>query len=121
MSEENQSCILVVEQGKVIGIVTERDLVKRVLAEGFPASKVLTKDVMTSPVITVEPSATVENAARIMSQYGIRRLPVVKDGALLGLLTSDQIAMDLAREKKFSDSRLNAVARYCVSPAKIYG
>lgn len=121
MSEGNQGCILVLEEGKVVGIVTERDLVKRVLVEAIPVSKVLTKDIMTSPVVTVEPETSIENAAKIMSEYGIRRLPAVKDGNLLGILTSDQIAMSLAREKNFTDNKLNAVARYCVSPAKVYG
>lgn len=120
MSEGNLGCVLVIESGSIIGILTESDLVKRVLAESFQASKVLAKDVMSSPVVSVEPESTIEDSAKIMSQYGIRKLPVVKDGALRGLLTADQIAMNLAREKDFSDHRLNAVARYCVSPAQVY-
>ena len=108
--------VAVVENGKAIGIITERDLVARVLVEGALVQQILAKDVMSSPLVAVGPEASVEEASRIMSQYAIRRLPVVSGEALVGLITSTDIAMQMAKEKQFKDHRLNALAKYCVSP-----
>jgi len=99
-----------------VGIITEEDLVGKVLAEDISPEKLRAKDIMTAPMISVEPESTVEEASKAMSQYSIRRLPVVKDGALLGLVTAADIAMQMAKEKEFKDHRLNAMANYCVSP-----
>ena len=117
MSGKGSGCVLVVENGKAIGIITERDLVARVLVEGALVQQILAKDVMSSPLVAVGPEASVEEASRIMSQYAIRRLPVVSGEAFVGLITSTDIAMQMAKEKQFKDHRLNALAKYCVSPA----
>lgn len=116
MSSKGRGCILVQEDGKAVGIITERDLVGKVLSENISPSKLKASDVMTGSLIAVGPESTVEEASKTMSQYSIRRLPVVKDGALLGLVTAADIAMNMAKGKKFKDHRLNALARYCVSP-----
>ncbi|MDV3277182.1 MAG: CBS domain-containing protein [Nitrososphaerales archaeon] len=116
MSSKGRGCMLVLEGGKAVGMITERDLVGKVLAEDISPSKLRATDIMTAPLIAVEPEATVEEASRIMSQYSIRRLPVVKGGTLVGLITSTDIALRMAKEKQFKDHRLNALARYCVSP-----
>lgn len=118
MDVKGLGCVLVTEAGKVVGIVTERDLVRRVLAQGFGPSHVKVKDIMTTPLITVSPTTTVEDASRIMSQYRVRRLPVVRDETLVGLITVTDVAMLMAKEKGFKDSKLNAIARYCVAPVK---
>lgn len=116
MSSKGRGCILVQENGKTVGIITERDFVSKVLSENISAAKLRAGDVMTASLIAVGPESSVEEAAKTMSQYSIRRLPVVKDGALLGLVTAADIAMHMAKEKRFKDHRLNALARYCVSP-----
>lgn len=118
MAKKGSGCILVTEAGKVVGIVTERDLVRRVLGDGFDPTQVKVKDIMTTPLVTVGPTTSVEDASRIMSQYRVRRLPVVKDGTLVGLITVSDIALLMAKEKGFKDHKLNAIARYCVAPVK---
>lgn len=122
MSGKGRGCVLVLEGGKAVGMITERDLVGKVLAEDIPPSKLRARDIMTAPIVAVGPETTVEEASKIMSQYSIRRLPVVKEVALVGLITSTDIALRMAKEKEFKDDRLNALARYCVSPqAEPYG
>jgi signal-transduction protein with cAMP-binding, CBS, and nucleotidyltransferase domain len=83
--------IVVDKNGNAIGIVTERDLVVRVLAKNLAPSSVKAKDFMTTPLVTVEPEATVTDAARMMSKKDIRRLGVLYKGKLIGIVSSKDI------------------------------
>lgn len=83
--------IIVVEGDTPMGILTERDLVDKVVAAGKAPSKVKIKDVMTSPLVTVGPRESVAKAATKMSKLGMRRLPVVSKGHLIGILTENDI------------------------------
>ena len=112
MARRKCSCLVVLRGGAAIGIVTERDLVRKVLAEGVDPSKVMIGDVMSTPLITIVAGSTVTEAAERMSDYLIRRLVVVDEGgALVGLVTAGDIARLLARKNEYSDSALNAIAR----------
>lgn len=91
MRDRGVGSLIVVEGGKAIGIMTERDIVTKVAAEDRKASSLKVKDVMTSPVVSVHPHEEVEEAARRMSKRRIRRLPVVQDGKLLGIITENDI------------------------------
>ena len=91
MRERDIGSLVVVESGKPMGIVTERDLVTKVAASDKQPSRVLVKDIMTTPVIAVHPHEEVAEAARLMSQRKIRRLPVVQEGKLVGMITENDI------------------------------
>jgi len=92
MEKHELGCIVVVnKEGKPIGIITERDLVTRVLAKNLKPDVVKAKDVMTTPLITIEPDETINEAARKMSRLNIRRLGVVYKGELVGLISSKDI------------------------------
>ncbi len=92
MEKHELGCIVVVnKEGKPIGIITERDLVTRVLAKNLKPDAVKAKDVMTTPLITIEPDETINEAARKMSRLNIRRLGVVYKGELVGLISSKDI------------------------------
>ena len=92
MAKHNVGCIVVIgKQGKPLGVITERDLVVRVLARNNQPSKLVAKDVMTSPLITVDPDETLSEAARRMSRINIRRLGVMYKGNLVGLISSKDI------------------------------
>jgi len=79
MDRSGCGCLLVMSEKKVIGIITERDLVTRVLTKSGTISDVRVRDVMSSPIIVVSSETNVEEAARIMVQNRVRRLPVVAD------------------------------------------
>ena len=86
---------LVVTTGKrVVGIVTDRDIVVRSLARGNVFDDRV-KDVMTSDVATVEASAEAGEAIALLRARGVRRLPVVEDGALVGMVTVDDLLVYL--------------------------
>jgi CBS domain-containing protein len=92
MDEYELGCIIVTsKEGKPLGIITERDLVKRVLAKNAKASKLSAKEVMTSPLITVDPDETLSDAARRMSELNVRRLGVMYKGNLVGIVSSKDI------------------------------
>ncbi|MEM1540268.1 MAG: CBS domain-containing protein [Candidatus Bathyarchaeia archaeon] len=92
MEKHELGCIIVTsKEGKPIGIITERDLVTRVLAKNVKPDTLKAKDVMTAPLITIEPDETISDAARKMSKLNIRRLGVVYKGQLIGILSSKDI------------------------------
>ncbi len=92
MADNNISSVLVMDGNKIVGIVTERDLVRKVCAKDIPSSKVSILSVMSSPVITAESDLPIEAAVQRMFNNKIRRLPVVEDGRLVGIVTISDIA-----------------------------
>ena len=86
MLEFGVGSVIIVEDGKPIGIVTERDIIEKVVSKNKIPSKVKLKDIMSTPLITIKPTASLRNAADIMRKKGIRRLPVIDDNGILLVL-----------------------------------
>lgn len=92
MDKNDLGCIIVTSKDeKPIGIITERDLVVRVLAKNVKPDTLRAKEVMTAPLINIEPDATVTEAARRMSRLNIRRLGVIYKEKLMGIISSKDI------------------------------
>jgi len=92
MDANDLGCVIVTNKaGKPVGIITERDLVIRVLAKNLVPDAIKAKEIMTSPLVTIEPEATISEAARRMSRLDIRRLGVVYKGNLVGLISSRDV------------------------------
>lgn len=124
MRDRDVGSLLVVRDGKPVGIVTEKDLVTKVVAGDLQASGVRVADVMTSPLVTVEPYQEVLEAAKRMAELGIRRLPVVEGGNLVGLVTENDILrvwpalIEITRERAaMAPSLAVGVLGYCESCA----
>jgi CBS domain-containing protein len=92
MNKFEIGCLIAIRKGKAMGIITERDLLKRVVAEAKDATKTKVKDVMSSPLVVVEPNMDLEEAVRLMFQMKIKKLPVVDEKRLVGLVTLTDIA-----------------------------
>ncbi|MEM3612562.1 MAG: CBS domain-containing protein [Candidatus Bathyarchaeia archaeon] len=92
MNKFEIGCLIAVRKGKAVGIITERDLLKRVVAEARDVNKTKVKDVMSSPLVVVEPKMELEEAVRLMFQMKIKKLPVVDGKRLVGLVTLTDIA-----------------------------
>jgi CBS domain-containing protein len=92
MDKHGLGCIVVTSrEAKPLGIITEKDLVSRVLAKNVKPDTLKAKEVMTSPLITIEPGETISEAARRMSRLNIRRLGVVYKEQLVGILSSRDV------------------------------
>ncbi|MEM2412805.1 MAG: CBS domain-containing protein [Candidatus Bathyarchaeia archaeon] len=87
MNDFEIGCLIVVEAGRVIGILTERDVLKRVVDEGRKPEETTVGEVMSKPPITISPDADLETAIALMFKHKIKKLPVVENGKLVGLVT----------------------------------
>lgn len=96
MSERDIGCIVVMDNGKSIGIATERDMLQRVVAKGLNASEVKMKDIMSKPLITINGTMPIINAIRVMEKNEVRRLLVIEKGKLVGLVTQRDLLRALA-------------------------
>ncbi len=92
MSGENRGSVVVVKDESPVAIVTERDLFKKVVAIGLLPKDVRVRDIMSAPLTTTTPDQTLRNAANLMKEKAVRRLPVVEDGRLVGIITQDDLA-----------------------------
>jgi predicted transcriptional regulator len=87
MNKHEIGCLLVMKNGDPVGIITERDFLKRILAKSEELKNVKVKEVMSKPLVTGKPNMEIEDAARFMFQKKIKKLPIVENGKLLGLVT----------------------------------
>ncbi len=111
MAKKGIGSLVVVQEGRAVGIVTERDLVSKIIADGLDPAKVLVRDIMSTPLITIKPDAKITEAARLMNEYKIRRVVVTAaDDSLAGIVTASDLARMLAERKDYSDTTLNAIA-----------
>ncbi|MDH5481539.1 MAG: CBS domain-containing protein [Candidatus Bathyarchaeota archaeon] len=92
MDKHGLGCVIITsEEGKPVGIITERDLVGRVVTKNVKPDSIRVKEVMTSPLITIESGETISQAARRMNRLNIRRLGVIYKGNLVGVLSSKDV------------------------------
>lgn len=91
MSREKVGSVLVREKGAFKGIVTEKDLLEKVLARGLSARQVEVRNVMSTKIISIAPDEDLYNAIVKMNDEGVRRLPVLHQGELVGLLTVNDV------------------------------
>lgn len=98
MVSENVGSLPVVSEGKLVGMVTDRDLVLNVLAKDLDPHKVPVADVCSGDPVTVEPDEPLDEALRRMAKDQVRRLPVVTGGRLVGILAQADIALSARAE-----------------------
>ena len=91
MEKAGRGFLIVLRELGPAGIVTERDFVNKVIVHDLDPKKVYVSDIMTSPLITIDPEADIQKASELMQKYNIRRLPVVKEGIIYGVITSGDI------------------------------
>jgi CBS domain-containing protein len=84
------NCIVV--DDTPVGIITESDILKKVVAADLKASEVTVEEIMSTPIIVIDPYVTLEEAVKTMGKCNIRRLPVVENGELIGIITQKDIS-----------------------------
>jgi CBS domain-containing protein len=83
--------VIVISSGRPVGIITETNIMRRVVESRMDPATVWAKDIMTSPLVTIDQTAAVEEAAKIMVDKNISRLPVTNGNKLVGLISSTDI------------------------------
>ncbi|ATZ61797.2 MAG: CBS domain-containing protein [Methanosarcinales archaeon Met12] len=91
MIAHNVGSLIIVEDGKPVGIVTERDMVRKIISENITPGSVTLRDLMTQPLISIRGDESLDEAARKMMRLDIRRLPVVEENKLVGIVTDTDI------------------------------
>ena len=99
MVERNVGAVAVLREARLVGIFSERDIMKRVVALGLDPLRTLVADVMTSNPLVVAPSESLENCALLMKQHGFRHLPVCDGQHLRGLISLRDILLHDLEEK----------------------
>ena len=103
MRDSDIGDVVVMDAGQVTGIVTDRDIVVRAIAEGRDPQSTSVSDVCTQSPETIEPDASVDDALRKMREADIRRLPVVQDGRPVGILSLGDLAVEREPDSTLAD------------------
>ena len=103
MKRHNVGVIPVCEGKRLLGILTDRDLVISCIASDMDPRTCSAKQFMTSSAVTVTPDTDLDEAARLMGQHQVRRLPAVKDGDLVGIISIGDLSLALSEDKKVAD------------------
>jgi len=104
MAQSNVGCTAVMEGGRLAGLFTERDVLKRVLLQDLDVDAVLVRDVMTTEIITTKGDTDIRLARILMREHHIRHLPVLddSDGSLIGVLSiRDLVLEEIAEVQKY--------------------
>ena len=112
LAHRTEKCLVVANGDFVIGVVTATDMIEKVLAAGANPAEVYVRDIMSTPVVSVKAGAPLREAAEIMSDYGITKLPVLDEsGGLVGMVTYLELSRWLAKQSNYEDPALNALAK----------
>ena len=101
MSEKNVGAVAVLDAGRLVGVFSERDLMKRVVAAGLNPEKTPVEKVMTKEILTAKPVDDLDDALQLMHSIGCRHLPVVEGGNLVGMISlRDLLEIDDDTQRK---------------------
>ena len=100
---EDVGSVPVVEEGRLTGILTDRDIVTRAVAERRDPQSVRVNEVASRELVTVEPEQDLDEALALMARHQVRRLPVVEEGQLVGMLAQADVALE-AKEKQVGET-----------------
>jgi CBS domain-containing protein len=92
MRDENVGLAPVVEGDRLVGTVTDRDIVLRVIAEGKNPESTMVREIASTDLVTVEPEHDLDEALKLMAKHQVRRLPVVRSGRLVGVVAQADVA-----------------------------
>ncbi len=114
MTEKSLGCLPILVNGYPVGIITERDIVRRIVAKRASFDTKLV-EVMTKSLITVDPETSIKEAARVMSKNKIHRLPVLKNNQLVGIVVASDFVRNVGK-KTTTEEILDALGRYPTGP-----
>jgi CBS domain-containing protein len=101
MGEKEIGALTVVEKGRLVGIISERDYARKVILKGRTSRDTLVKEIMSAPVITTELDQTVAECMQVMTAKHMRHLPVVEEGHLIGIISIGDLVKAVIAEQQF--------------------
>ncbi|WP_266364015.1 CBS domain-containing protein [Tellurirhabdus rosea] len=109
MAEKNIGAVLVIENGRLAGIFSERDYARKVVLQSRASRDTTVREVMTANLITIAPDQRIEDAMRLMSEKHIRHLPVLDEGQLVGIISINDVVSAIIRDQK---ARIDSLESY---------
>lgn len=103
MRDEDTGAVPVVENGRAVGIVTDRDIVVRAVAEDGQLNRPV-RDIVTTSIVSATPDMSTREAADLMSEYQVRRLPVVENERLVGIVSIGDLAVKEGKDARVGDT-----------------
>jgi Predicted signal-transduction protein containing cAMP-binding and CBS domains len=100
MADKDIGALLVVENDKLVGIISERDYARKIILHGKSSKETLVEEIMTPKLITVHPDQTVNECMELMSNHHIRHLPVVLEGRVLGVISIMDVVRDIIYQQR---------------------
>jgi len=106
MADKNIGALVVLEGDKLVGIFSERDYARKVILKGKASKDTAVQEIMTSVIVTVRPSHTVEECMELMTDKRVRHLPVIEEDRLLGVISIGDVVKALISDKEFMIKQL---------------
>jgi CBS domain-containing protein len=106
MADKNIGAVLVLDNGKLCGIMSERDYARKIALKGKWSKETPVKEIMSKEVICIEPEQTIENAKAIMISKRVRHIPIMKDNELVGIVSIGDIVNAVLDQKTFMIDQL---------------
>ncbi len=100
MADKNIGAVLVIEEGQIAGIFSERDYARKVVLRGKSSRHTVVNEVMTSPVISIRPNVSMDKCMRLMTDKKFRHLPVVDDEQLVGIISIGDVVRAVINEQE---------------------
>jgi CBS domain-containing protein len=110
MREEHIGSLPVTDDEKLVGMITDRDITTRVVAEAADPKMLSVGEVYSQDLISVEPDKDLEEAVQLMARHQVRRLPVVENGGLVGIVAQADIALTLRENEKKTGELVEAIS-----------
>jgi CBS domain-containing protein len=111
MAHKGIGALLVMDDEKIVGILTERDYARKVVLLGRASKETPVRDIMTTDVMFVRPDHTTEECMALMTENRVRHLPVIDNGKLLGILSIGDLVKDIISEQRFTIEQLEHYIR----------
>lgn len=111
MAENHVGALLVMEGQALVGIVSERDYARKVILKGRSSSSTAVREIMSTPVVTLTPHSTVDDAMRLMTDRRIRHLPVADSGRVVGVVSIGDLVKCVIEDQRHTIEDLNSYIR----------
>ena len=106
MAEKNVGALLVIDEERLVGIVSERDYARKVVLKGKSSKDTLVKEIMTEKVVYIRPDESIEECMALMTEKHFRHLPVIDNGTLIGVISIGDVVRTVISEQEFIIAQL---------------